>query len=213
MPTRQPTEPAVRTLRQHERAVRECDACELSAGRQHPVVGDGPVDARLLVVGLVPRRHEDLQGTALAGGPRNVLHEAFDLAGFSPDEVRVTSVVRCRPPDDRAPTTDEIRTCTGHLDAELALVDPAVVVALGELTTAVLLGRSVPLARVAGYRLDVRGVTLIPTHHPVDVVRGVPEAAKAIRRDLLVARAVLDGRMGTGAQARSELAERLAGQH
>ena len=215
MPTRQPTDAARgatrRTPRQHERAVRECDACELHAGRLNPVVGDGPDQARLMVVGLVPRRHEDLQGTALAGGPRNVLHEAFGVAGIAPDEVRVTSVVRCRPPDDRAVTPEEIRTCSAHLDAELDLVEPEVVVSLGELTTAVLLGRPVPLDRVAGYRLDVRGVTLIPTHPPVDVVRGVPEAAKAIRRDLLVARAVLDGRMGTGAQARSELAERLAG--
>lgn len=203
---------SVRTLRQHERAVRACEACALHAGRHNPVIGDGPDQARLMIVGVVPRRHEDLQGVALAGGARNVLHEALDVAELDRRAVRVTSVVRCRPPEDRAPTAQEIATCSGHLDAELELVAPEVVVALGEVATGVLLGRSVPLERVAGYRLDVRGVTLIPTHHPVEVVRGLPEAAKAIRRDLLVARAVLDGRMGTGAQARSELARRLAAQ-
>jgi uracil-DNA glycosylase len=202
-----------RTPREHAQAVRSCTACGLHAERLTPVVGEGPADARLVIVGVVPRRHEDLHGTALAGGPRNVVEEALTRAGLVPGEVRFTSVVRCRPPDDRAPELEEVRACAGHLDAELALVDPEVIVTLGELATSVVLRRPVPLARVAGYRLDVRqGVTLVPTHHPSEVMRGVPEAAKAIRRDLAVAKAVLDGRMGTGAQALSELRSRLAAQ-
>ncbi len=213
MPTmREPTAHPVRTPRQHERAVRACEACELHVTRTEPAIGDGPDDARLLVVATVPRRHEDLQGRALSGGVRNVLHEAIGLAGLDPAEVRVTSVVRCRPPDDRAPRAEEVEACSTHLDAELAMVAPEVIVSLGGLAAAVVLGRPVPLERVAGYRLQARGVTLVPTYHPIDVVRGNPEAARGIRRDLQVAKAVLDGRMGTGAQAREELASRLASQ-
>ena len=203
-------DPGPRSARGHDRAVKGCTACPLHAHRGHPVVGDGPRDARLVVVTDVPRRHEDVHGQALAGSRRNVLDEALLHAGIDPATVRRTSVVRCRPPDDRAPATREVATCSAHLSGELGLVMPEVIVSLGQLATSVLLGRSVPLERVAGYRLDILGgVTLIPTHHPSEVVRGVPAAAVALRRDLAVARAVLDGTMATGAQARSELRSRL----
>lgn len=215
MPSTRPSsavDAARRAAREHTRVVRECTSCGLYRDRIAPVVGDGPFDARLMVVGIAPRRHEDLQGLALAGGARNVLDEALTHAGIATDEVRVTTVVRCRPLHDRPPTRDEIVSCSGHLFAELDLVRPEVVVALGEVATSVLLGRAVPLERVAGYRLDVRqGVTLVPTYHPAEVVRGVSEAARAIRRDVAVAKAVLDGRMGTGAQALSDLRARLPG--
>jgi uracil-DNA glycosylase len=204
------TSRAVRTPREHVRAVEGCTACSLHTERTTPVAGDGPVDARLVVVAAVPRRHEDLQGRALAGAGRNVLDNALVGAGLVPDEVRVTSVLRCRPLDDREPTPDEVRSCVGHLRAELAMVSPEVIVSLGAFATSVLLGRPVPLERVAGYRLDIlQGVTLVPTYHPRDVVRGVPQAASALRRDLAVARAVLEGRMKPGAEALADLRSRL----
>jgi DNA polymerase len=160
-----------------------------------------------------PRRHEDVHGQALAGSARNVLDEALLHAGLDPAAVRRTAVVRCRPPGDRTPSAEEVSTCSVHLDGELDLVGPEVIVTLGALATSVLLGRPVPLERVAGYRLDVRGgVTLIPTFHPSEVVRGAPAAAVALRRDLGVAKAVLDGTMSTGAEARSELRSRLDAQ-
>jgi uracil-DNA glycosylase len=203
-------DPGPRSARGHERAVKGCTACPLHEQRGQPVVGEGPRDARLVIVSDVPRRHEDIHGHALAGSPRNVLDEALLHVGIDPASVRRTTVVRCRPPDDRPPTTAEVSTCAGHLLGELRLVAPEVIVTLGTLPTAVLLGRPVRLERVAGYRLDVLGgITLIPTFHPLEVVRGVPAAAVALRRDLAVARAVLDGRMSSGAQARSELRSRL----
>jgi uracil-DNA glycosylase len=204
------TRPPVRTPREHIRAVEGCTACSLHTERTTPVVGDGPVDARLVVVAAVPRRHEDLQGRALAGAGRNVLDTALVGAGLVPAEVRVTSVLRCRPLGDREPTSEEVRACTGHLREELAMLAPEVVVSLGAFATSVLLGRSVPLERVAGYRLDIlQGVTLVPTYHPRDAVRGVPQAASALRRDLAVARAVLEGRMKTGAEALADMRSRL----
>lgn len=203
------TATTVRTPREHERAVQRCTACSLQEGRGTPVSGDGPLDARLVVVSGVPRRHEDLQGVALAGAARNVLDAALIQAGLDPAEVRVTSVVRCRPLDDRPPRPDEIRACRTHLRAELTMVAPEVIVALGAFATSVLLGRPVPLERVAGYRLDVlNGVTLVPTHHPNDAVHGDTRITERLRRDLLVARAVLDGRMRSGAEALAELRSR-----
>lgn len=203
--------PAPSTLREHARFVQDCTACDLHRDRVKAVAGEGPVDARLVIVGATPRRHEDLQGVPLAGACRNVLDHGLAAAGLRREDVRVTSVVRCRPPDDRTPTLEEIATCGVHLRAEFDLVEPEVIVSLGAFATAILLGRPVPIERVAGYRLDVlRGITLVPTYHPNDAVRGVPQAAPSLRRDLQVAKAVLDGRMRTGAQALAEVRSRRA---
>jgi len=196
----------VRHVREHERRVAACTACALHEHRIKAVPGEGPMDAKLVLVGVAPRRQEDLKGVAFAGGARNVLDNALADAGIDAAQVRITTLVRCRPPDDRAPSREEVSACSHHLVTELELMDPQVIVSFGAFATAVLYGRPVPIERLAGYRLHLReGVTLIPTYHPVDAVRGVPQAAASLRRDLAAAQAVIDGRLRTGAQVLDEL--------
>lgn len=217
MSTRTRTDPqgpnaaVTRGYRELTRAVESCTSCHLHATRTRPVVGSGPLDAPLVVLTPGPRRHEDLSGAPLAGSPANVLEHAMDLAGITTDEVHIAAAVRCWSGEDRLPTAEELAACRGHLETQLELLSPRVVVTLGAFATSVLLRREVPLERVAGYRLDVLdGVTLVPTFHPVEAGRGVPQAASGLRRDLITAKAVLDGRMSTGADAVAELRSRLA---
>lgn len=200
-----------RLRRELERAVRSCTACGLYSGRTTPVVGEGSFDARLMIVGSKPRRHEDLQGKPFAGGTGNVLDQAMQVAGLARQDVYLTTIVKCRPGDDRAATPDEVEACSQHFRAQLRLVRPEVIVALGSFAASVLLRRPINVERVAGYRLDVQGVTVIPTYHPADAVRGVPQAAGTLRRDLSAAKAVLDGRLPTGAQTLAEARARVAG--
>jgi uracil-DNA glycosylase len=200
-----------RIVRELERAIRGCTACGLHRERTTPVVGEGPLDARLMIVGSKPRRHEDLQGRPFAGATGNVLDHALTGAGIGRDDVYLTTIVKCRPSDDRAPSREEVEACGVHFREQLRIIEPEVIVALGAFATSVLLGRPIPLERVAGYRLDVfQGVTLVPTYHPADAVRGVPQAAAALRRDLTAAKAVLDGRLPTGAETLAELRARQA---
>ena len=196
----------VRHVREHERRVASCTACDLHRVRTKAVPGEGPMDAKLVLIGVAPRRQEDLKGVAFAGGARNVLDNALIEAEIDPEQVRITSLVRCRPPNDRSPTRDEVSACSGNLVTELDLMDPKVIVSFGAFVTEVLHGRPVEIERIAGYRLAMpNGVTLIPTYHPVDAVRGVPQAATSLRRDLVAAKAVLDGRLRTGAEVLEEL--------
>lgn len=196
----------VRDLDVLTQAVRSCTACGLHRGRTNAVAGTGPAAARLVLVGVSPRRHEDLAGDALGGAARNVVDHALRHAGIDPGEVRFTNLVRCRTPQDRAPTRDEVRTCAPHLHAELDLVVPKVIVALGAFASSVLYGRPLSIERVAGYRLvAMQGITLIPTYHPAEVLRGESRAASALKRDLTTAKAVIDGLLPTGQELLAEL--------
>src|SRR5690554_4435134 len=118
----------------------------------------------------------------------------MQVAGLAKQDAYLTTIIKCRPDDDRAATPDEVEACAQHFRAQLRLVTPEVIVALGSFAASVLLRRPVNIERVAGYRFDLQGVTLIPTYHPADAVRGVPQAAGTLRRDLSAAKAVLDGR-------------------
>jgi uracil-DNA glycosylase len=186
-------------------AIASCTACELAEHRTTPVIGEGPLDAELVVVASVPRAHEDLQGRPVAGAARNVLDHGVRRVGLDPAALRLTTVVRCRPRDDEPPSEAQIAACVVHLHAELDLVRPRVIVTLGALATAAVLRRSVPLSTVAGYRLEALDgtATLVPTYEPSAVVRGDRIAAAVFDRHLAVAHAVLTGKLTTGAQARA----------
>lgn len=193
----------IRPLRQIEREARACTDCALHRGRAKVVFGSGSPDADLLIVGVGPGRHEDLQGKPFVGATGNLVDNALAEAGLHRDDCYLTHLVKCHGDDGRAPTRDEVAACSRYLVEQIAAVRPRVIVALGGFVTQVLLRRPIPIERVAGFRLDVfDGVTLIPTLHPTAALRGNPGAVTALKRDLRTAKAVLDGRLATGAEAR-----------
>lgn len=200
----------LRTWRELERDAHDCTRCALHESRTHVAFGDGDPDADLMLIGQAPRRPEDLQGKPFCGAAGNLIDNCLTDAGLARADCYLTDLVKCRPPGDRRPERAEIEQCSAYLRQQIARVRPRVIVALGELATAVLLRRRLPLERVAGYRLDLEGITLIPTYHPTTAIQGAPSAVAAIRRDLLAAKAVLDGRLSTGAEAMADWRAREA---
>lgn len=206
-------EDQLRTWKQLERDARACTDCPLHESRTKVVFGDGALDADLMLIGEAPGRNEDLVGRPYAGAAGNILDNFLTDAGLDRRDCYVTNLVMCRPPSQRKPTPEEIEAHLPYLIEQIAHVRPRVIVALGDLVASVLLRRPIPLDKVAGYRFDVfDGVTLIPTHRPVDAMKGDARALTAIRRDVAAAKAVLDGRLSTGAEALAEArARREAG--
>lgn len=183
----------LRPRRMYEAAVHDCVRCPLGDERMGVVVGTGPDRAQVLLVGGAPGRSEELAGTPFAGAAGNVVDRALESVGLSRDHVGLTTVVKCRPPDDRDPVGLELETCHPWLLEEVALRRPSVVLSLGTLATSVLLRRQVPVERVAGHRLRLWDDTwLLPTRDPLDAVRGNAGAAAAIRRELRAALRLLD---------------------
>ena len=137
--------------------VRDCERCpELVDSRSRIVNGVGPTDAALLFVGEGPGKNEDEQGEPFVGRSGSVLDEALGEAGVLRDEVRITNCVRCRPPENRDPTTEELANCRGYLDGEIETVDPTLVVTLGKVPSEHLLGRSVAITKEAGDVVETR---------------------------------------------------------
>lgn len=185
-----------------------CTRCHLHDSRTHVVFGEGDPDADLLFVGEAPGRPEDLQGRPFAGAVGNLLTNLLLENGLRRTDVYLCNVVKCRPPLHREPFAEEIEACSPYLREQLLHVSPRVIVTLGALATRLLLGKSVPVAKVAGYRFDAFGATLVPTYHPAEALRGSPQAMTALRRDVRIAKGVLEGRI---APAREALAELRAG--
>ncbi|MFD1640369.1 uracil-DNA glycosylase [Halohasta litorea] len=137
--------------------VQDCERCpELVDSRSRIVNGVGPEDADLLFVGEGPGKNEDEQGEPFVGRSGTVLDDALSEAGVLREEVRITNCVRCRPPENRDPTKEELANCRGYLDSEIAAVEPVVVVTLGKVPSEHLLERSVGITGEAGDIVETR---------------------------------------------------------
>lgn len=134
-----------------------CERCpELVESRSRIVDGTGPADADLLFVGEGPGQREDEQGEPFVGRSGSVLDDQLRTAGLDREAVRITNCVRCRPPENRDPTTEELGNCRGYLEVEIDRVDPAVIVTLGKVPGEHLLERSVAVTKETGTVEEVR---------------------------------------------------------
>ncbi len=139
-----------------------CARCpELVESRSRIVDGVGPVDAELLFVGEAPGAHEDEQGEPFVGRSGDVLDDGLRDVGLDRTDVRITNCVRCRPPENRDPKTDERANCRGYLDREIDAIDPELLVTLGKVPAEHLLERSVSVTAAAGdiAEIEVAGQT------------------------------------------------------
>jgi DNA polymerase len=137
--------------------VLECTRCpELVESRSRIVNGDGPDEADLLFVGEGPGAREDEEGRPFVGRSGDVLVDHLREQGIDRSDVRITNCVRCRPPENRDPTTTELANCRGYLEAEIDGVDPALVVTLGKVPSEHLLERDVAVTKEAGTVVEQR---------------------------------------------------------
>ncbi|QSG07346.1 uracil-DNA glycosylase [Halapricum desulfuricans] len=137
--------------------VTDCKRCSgLVDSRSRIVNGVGPTDADLLFVGEAPGAQEDQEGEPFVGRSGDVLDEALRDAGLARADVRITNCVRCRPPENRDPTSAELENCRGYLETEIDRVDPEVIVTLGKVPSEHLLERDVAVTSEAGELFDAR---------------------------------------------------------
>lgn len=167
------------TLDEIRRELGDCQRCKLCSTRKNIVFGSGNPRAELVFVGEGPGETEDLQGVPFVGAAGDLLTKMIEAMGFRRDDVYICNVVKCRPPGNRNPEPDEIAACEPFLRAQLAAIQPKVVVALGKFAAQTLLRDPTPITRMRGNWRTYEGIQLMPTFHPAYLLRSPAEKRKA----------------------------------
>ena len=186
--------PDAATAADRLRLIREelgaCTRCKLHAGRTTLVYGVGNPDAELMFVGEAPGRDEDLQGIPFVGRAGQLLTRIIESIELRREDVYIANVIKCRPPDNRNPAPDEVRTCEPFLFAQVDAIRPRVIVALGSFAARTLLRTEDAISKLRGRVYDYRGARLVPTFHPAFLLRS-PDRKRDVWEDMKKIRAML----------------------
>lgn len=164
-------QPVADSLSQIAQEVGLCVACGLHQGRTQTVPGEGPLHARLMVVGEGPGQQEDEAGRPFVGRAGQLLTDMLRAIHLERHEVFIANVVKCRPPENRTPTPAEAEACAPFLARQIALVDPEVVLVLGRTAAEALMGPGVRISAIRGVWAALGHRALMPTYHPAYLLR------------------------------------------
>ena len=184
-----------RTLAEAAADAADCTKCRLSEGRTQVVFGVGDPDADLMFVGEGPGFHEDKQGEPFVGAAGQLLTRMLGQIGLTREEVYINNIVMCRPPGNRDPQPDEIEACTPWLIERISLIQPRIIVTLGNFATKFVLQTPLGITRVRGTVHEWHGRKVIPTFHPAAILHGGGEKSKqfaSLVEDFALIRATLD---------------------
>lgn len=162
-----------------------CMKCPLSKqGRSQVVFGTGNTNAELMFIGEAPERDEDKHGKPFVGRAGVLLTKIIEAMGLNRDDVYISNVVKCRPPENRTPVAKESNTCMNLiLSNEIKIVSPRIICTLGSVATAALLGPDTKISQVRGRLHTINGYTILPTYHPAYLLTN-PSAKRFVWDDM-----------------------------
>ena len=169
------------------RDIGDCTRCGLCEGRTQVVNTHGNHSARLMFIGEAPGADEDVQGKPFVGRAGQLLTKMIEAMGIKREEVIIGNVNRCRPPGNRQPTLEEAAICRPFLFREIAVIQPEVIVVMGNTALRNLLEVREGITRVRGKFQDFRGIKVMPTFHPAYLLRD-PSKKKETWEDLKMVR-------------------------
>ena len=175
--------------------IRACRDCPLGSSRTNAVPGEGPAGARVMLIAEGPGRKEDEQGRPFVGPAGEFLNDLLPLAELGRDEVFITNMLKCQAPGNRDPAPEEIKACNKHLEAQMEIIQPELVVTLGRFSLAKFLPGET-ISKAQGKLRHRNGLFIYPAMHPaaglrrndfaqrvIDDFSGIPEALRKVRED------------------------------
>ncbi len=171
-------EPVDESLDQVRSDLGDCRRCKLAPLRRNIVFGSGNPHAELMFVGEAPGADEDEQGLPFVGRAGQLLTKIIEAIGMRREDVYICNVLKCRPPDNRTPESDEIASCEPFLFRQIASVKPKVICALGAPSAQTLLKTKESISRLRGQFIEYRGAKLMATFHPAYLLRNPSEKRK-----------------------------------
>jgi len=159
--------------------VAACRLCSLCETRTHTVFGTGNPHADWLFIGEGPGQHEDEQGKPFVGKAGLLLTEMIRAMGMEREEVFITNIVKCRPPNNRDPQAYEIARCSGYLQRQIAFIKPKIMLAVGRIAAQTLLNTDAPLSKLRGRVHYLENTPVVVVYHPAFLLRSLLEKRKA----------------------------------
>lgn len=159
------------TWEELEKFIIGCKKCKLCTGRNNIVFGTGNKEADLMFIGEGPGADEDREGEPFVGRAGKLMNMAFDGIGIKREEVYIANIVKCRPPSNRNPETDEADACIDYLRNQVMLVKPKVIVLLGSVALKNILGNEYGITASRGNWIERKGILYMPTWHPAALLR------------------------------------------
>lgn len=152
----------------------KCKKCPLHKGRTNVVFGNGPVPCDLMLIGEGPGEQEDLQGLPFVGRAGQLLTKIFESVNINREkEAYIANIVKCRPPENRAPLGNEVEACWPYLEAQIRLVKPKIILLTGSPSTKTVLKINEPISKIRGkwFKLPGTDISTMPVFHPSYLLR------------------------------------------
>ncbi|AMP21319.1 uracil-DNA glycosylase [endosymbiont 'TC1' of Trimyema compressum] len=149
----------------------QCQNCCLGETRNNIVFGIGNPKAKVMFIGEGPGENENLEGEPFVGEAGKLLDKILEAVSIKREDVYITNIIKCRPPKNRTPKEDEVEACREFVEAEIALVNPEIIVALGGTASQFFLGKEGKITKVRGHWFKEQGIDLICTFHPAALLR------------------------------------------
>ena len=162
-----------------EAEVENCTRCALCTTRTRTVFGAGNKQADWMLVGEAPGQHEDEQGLPFVGNAGLLLTEMLRAIGLTREDVFITNILKCRPPNNRDPHIDEIERCNDYLQRQQRLIQPKIILAVGRIAAQTLLKTDEPLSRLRGKTHAFNNTPVVVVYHPAYLLRSLPDKRKA----------------------------------
>ena len=174
--------------------IKNCKKCPLFEGRTNIVFGYGNPHADVMIIGEAPGKNEDESGQPFVGRAGRYLDELLSLAGVSRDEVYIANVIKCRPPSNRDPRAEEIEQCSSYLREQTKIVDPKIIVTLGNFATRFILKSEDGITLLHGQKFNLGKFIVVPMYHPaatiydrqkkIDIEKDFKKLKKIIKKEL-----------------------------
>ena len=179
--------------------IASCHRCRLSKTRTHTVPGEGSVDAQVMFIGEAPGRNEDLKGKPFVGRAGDIFDKLLESVSLTRDQIYLCNILKCRPPENRNPLSDEIQACIGSLDLQIKVVDPKIIATMGKFATTYIFEKfSFPLTNISSVHGKVYDVKtpfglkkIIPLFHPA-VATYDPKKIDVLLKDFEIFKTLLD---------------------
>ncbi|MCK5477521.1 MAG: uracil-DNA glycosylase [Methylococcales bacterium] len=162
-----------------QKEVSECQKCTLCNTRTQTVFGTGNVNADWMFIGEAPGQNEDLEGKPFVGQAGKLLTEMIRAIGLEREAVYIANILKCRPPNNRDPKVEEVKTCNDYLQRQITLIKPKIILAVGRISAQTLLETNEPLSRLRGVSHQLNNIPLVVVYHPAYLLRSLLEKRKA----------------------------------